>query len=199
MKKPETIVIASRNEHKIVEFEEAFKKTDISVTSLNSFKNVPSVDETGQTFEENAMLKATQIMAFTGLPVIADDSGLVVEALNGAPGVHSARYAGDHDDEANNAKLLKEMENKTDRKAYFESILVYLTPEGDKVVASGRINGLILRQRRGTHLFGYDPLFYVPEEQRTLAEMLTHEKNAISHRGRAIRKLIAQLSDRWQS
>ncbi len=199
MKKPSVIVIASKNANKVKEFEEAFKKSAIKVESLNAFENVPDVDETGQTFAENAMLKAAAIMAFTKLPVIADDSGLVVPALNGRPGVHSARYAGDHDDDANNAKLLKEMENKSDRTAYFESVLIYLTPEGDKITANGRVAGQILRAKRGTNNFGYDPLFYVPEKQLTLAEMSTHEKNAISHRGRAIRQLILKLRERWDS
>ncbi|GAF35190.1 XTP/dITP diphosphatase [Lentilactobacillus farraginis] len=199
MKKPSVIVIASKNANKVKEFEEAFKKSAIKVESLNAFENVPDVDETGQTFAENAMLKAAAIMAFTKLPIIADDSGLVVPALNGRPGVHSARYAGDHDDDANNAKLLKEMENKSDRTAYFESVLIYLTPEGDKITANGRVAGQILRAKRGTNNFGYDPLFYVPEKQLTLAEMSTHEKNAISHRGRAIRQLILKLRERWDS
>lgn len=199
MKKPSVIVIASKNANKVKEFEEAFKKSAIKVESLNAFENVPDVDETGQTFAENAMLKAAAIMTFTKLPVIADDSGLVVPALNGRPGVHSARYAGDHDDDANNAKLLKEMENKSDRTAYFESVLIYLTPEGDKITANGRVAGQILRAKRGTNNFGYDPLFYVPEKQLTLAEMSTHEKNAISHRGRAIRQLILKLRERWDS
>lgn len=199
MKKPSIIVIASKNANKVKEFDEAFKGTGIKIESLKSFSNVPDVEETGQTFEENAFLKSSAIMAFTKLPVIADDSGLVVHALNGQPGVHSVRYAGDHDDDANNAKLLKEMQNKTNRDAYFESVLIYLSPEGDKVISKGRVNGQILRARRGSNNFGYDPLFYVPEQQLTLAEMSTHDKNAISHRGRAIRQLIGQLNERWHS
>lgn len=199
MKRPESIVIASQNAHKIIEFEDAFKPTGIMIKSLKHFENVPTIAETGTTFEENATLKATGIMNFTHQAVIADDSGLVVKALNGQPGVHSARYAGDHDDDVNNDKLLKEMQNKTDRTAYFESVLVYLTPEGDKVVASGRIDGEILRERRGNNDFGYDPLFYVPSQQRTLAEMSTHDKNLISHRGNAIRNLIRKLLGLWDS
>ncbi|GED94320.1 nucleoside-triphosphate diphosphatase [Lentilactobacillus buchneri subsp. silagei] len=199
MKRPESIVIASQNAHKIIEFEDAFKPTGITIKSLKHFENVPTIAETGTTFEENATLKATGIMNFTHQAVIADDSGLVVKALNGQPGVHSARYAGDHDDDANNDKLLKEMQNKTDRTAYFESVLVYLTPEGDKVVANGRIDGEILRERRGNNDFGYDPLFYVPSQQRTLAEMSTHDKNLVSHRGNAIRNLIRKLLGLWDS
>ncbi len=199
MKRPESIVIASQNAHKIIEFEDAFKPTGITIKSLKHFENVPTIAETGTTFEENATLKATGIMNFTHQAVIADDSGLVVKALNGQPGVHSSRYAGDHDDDANNDKLLKEMQNKTDRTAYFESVLIYLTPEGDKVVANGRIDGEILRERRGNNDFGYDPLFYVPSQQRTLAEMSTHDKNLISHRGNAIRNLIRKLLELWDS
>ncbi|KRK89149.1 nucleoside-triphosphatase rdgB [Lentilactobacillus sunkii DSM 19904] len=190
-------MIASQNSHKIIEFEDAFKNTGVTIKSLKHFDNVPEIDETGSTFEENATLKATGIMKFSHQAVIADDSGLVVKALNGAPGVHSARYAGDHDDDANNNKLLKEMQNKSDRSAYFESVLVYLTPEGDKVVASGRIDGEILTARRGNNDFGYDPLFYVPSQQETLAEMTTHDKNMISHRGNAIRNLLSRLQGLW--
>jgi XTP/dITP diphosphohydrolase len=197
VKRPEIIVIASQNSHKIIEFEDAFKNTGVTIKSLKHFDNVPEIDETGSTFEENATLKATGIMKFSHQAVIADDSGLVVKALNGAPGVHSARYAGDHDDDANNNKLLKEMQNKSDRSAYFESVLVYLTPEGDKVVASGRIDGEILTARRGNNDFGYDPLFYVPSQQETLAEMTTHDKNMISHRGNAIRNLLSRLQGLW--
>lgn len=197
MKRPDTIVIASQNVHKVMEFEDAFKNTGVTIKSLKHFDNVPKIDETGTTFEENATLKATGIMNFTHQAVIADDSGLVVKALNGQPGVHSARYAGDHDDDANNNKLLKEMQNKPDRSAYFESVLVYLTPQGDKVVASGRIDGQILTARRGNNDFGYDPLFYVPAQQKTLAEMTIHDKNMISHRGNAIRNLLNRLQERW--
>ncbi|ORN24743.1 Non-canonical purine NTP pyrophosphatase [Lentilactobacillus parabuchneri] len=197
MKRPDSIVIASQNAHKVIEFEDAFKDTGVSIKSLKHFENVPEIEETGTTFEENATLKATGIMKFTHQAVIADDSGLVVQALDGQPGVHSARYAGDHDDDANNNKLLKEMQNKQNRNAYFESVLVYLTPEGDKVVASGRINGEILRACRGNNDFGYDPLFYVPEAQKTLAEMSTHDKNLISHRGNAIRNLLNKLLEMW--
>jgi XTP/dITP diphosphohydrolase len=197
VKTPDSIVIASQNVHKVIEFEDAFKNTGVTIKSLKHFDNVPKIDETGTTFEENATLKATGIMNFTHQAVIADDSGLVVKALNGQPGVHSARYAGDHDDDANNNKLLKEMQNKQDRSAYFESVLVYLTPEGDRVVSSGRIDGQILRARRGNDNFGYDPLFYVPAQQKTLAEMTTHDKNMISHRGNAIRNLLSQLLELW--
>lgn len=199
MKRPDQIVIASKNDHKIIEFEEAFKNADVQIKSLKHFPDAPDVNETGKTFAENALLKAQAIMAFTGQAVIADDSGLVVAALNGQPGVHSARYAGDHDDAANNAKLLKEMQNKLNRDAYFESVLIYLTPRGDKVEAAGRVNGQILSVPRGTNNFGYDPLFYVPEKQMTLAEMTTHDKNLISHRGRAIRNLMNKLTGLWEA
>lgn len=197
MKRPESIVIATQNAHKIIEFEDAFKQTGITIKSLKHFEDVPKIAETGTTFEENATLKATGIMKFTHQAVIADDSGLVVKALNGQPGVHSARYAGDHDDDANNNKLLREMQNMQDRSAYFESVLVYMAPEGDKVVASGRIDGQILTERHGNNDFGYDPLFYVPAQQKTLAEMSTHDKNMISHRGNAIRNLLNKLLELW--
>ncbi len=197
MEKPTDIVIASKNPHKIVEIEEAFKHFNIKVKSLEYYPNAPKVLETGSTFEQNATLKATQIMAFVKNAVIADDSGLVVPSIGGEPGVYSARYAGDHDDAANNRKLLSRLADKNDRKAYFQTVLVYLTPAGDKVVVSGTINGEILKNPRGHNGFGYDPYFYVPEKQKTLAELSVHEKNEISHRGKAIKALVAKLENRW--
>lgn len=198
MKKPDIIVIASQNEHKIQEFKEAFAHTDINVKSLLDYDNIPEIDENGTTFEQNATIKASAIAQSINQVVIADDSGLVVTSLNGEPGVRSARYAGDHDDAANNRKLLANLADKDNRDAYFESDLVYLTPAGEKVVAVGRVYGTILESERGANGFGYDPLFLVPESGKTLSEMTMHEKNQISHRGVAIKNLIPKLTESWQ-
>ncbi len=196
MEKPEEIVIASQNQNKINEIEEALAKFSVKVTSLNDYSEVGEIDENGSSFEENAEIKARAVMNVVNKPVIADDSGLVVPALNGAPGIHSARYAGDHDDDANNRKLIKELAGKN-REAYFESVLVFLTPAGDKVVAEGKVDGEILTESRGDNGFGYDPFFLIPGSQKTMAEMSIHEKNAVSHRGRAIKQLVAKLSEAW--
>ncbi|AQW22193.1 non-canonical purine NTP pyrophosphatase [Lentilactobacillus curieae] len=196
MEKPEEIVIASQNQNKINEIEEALAKFSVKVTSLNDYSEVGEIDENGSSFEENAEIKARAVMNLVNKPVIADDSGLVVPALNGAPGIHSARYAGDHDDDANNRKLIKELAGKN-REAYFESVLVFLTPAGDKVVAEGKVDGEILTESRGDNGFGYDPFFLIPGSQKTMAEMSIHEKNAVSHRGRAIKQLVAKLSEAW--
>lgn len=196
MEKPEEIVIASQNQNKINEIEEALAKFSVKVTSLNDYSEVGEIDENGSSFEENAEIKARAVMNVVNKPVIADDSGLVVPALNGAPGIHSARYAGDHDDDANNRKLIKEIAGKN-REAYFESVLVFLTPAGDKVVAEGKVDGEILTESRGDNGFGYDPFFLIPGSQKTMAEMSIHEKNAVSHRGRAIKQLVAKLSEAW--
>ncbi|WP_283678638.1 XTP/dITP diphosphatase [Lentilactobacillus sp. Marseille-Q4993] len=198
MKRPDTIIIASANEHKIAEMKKAFEDYGVTVQSLKDHSNVGPINENGTTFKENAEIKARAVMAATGKPVVADDTGLVVPALNGEPGIRSARYAGDHDDNANNEKLLRELQGKSDRSAYFTTELVYLTPEGEEVTAEGRINGTILTARQGDNQFGYDPLFYVPEKQMTLAEMTIEEKNSISHRGRAVTQLVGKLSEMWQ-
>lgn len=185
------IVVASKNKGKINEFKELFKEMNIHIKSLLDFSDLPKIIEDGNTFEDNARIKAEIILNFLNVPVVADDSGLVVNALNGDPGIYSARYAGDHDDIANNNKLLKNLLNKKNRTAYFQSTLVLKIPGGKEIVANGRINGEIATQEYGSNGFGYDSLFLV--NGKTLAQYSFEEKNEISHRRMAIENLKTQL------
>lgn len=157
--------------------------------------DVPEVEETGTTLEDNARLKAVALMEATGCASVADDTGLEVEALGGEPGVHSARFAGEHATYADNvAKLLEVMEGVVDRRARFRTVALARFPDGREVVAEGVVDGVITEAARGDGGFGYDPVFQ-PDEggRRTYAEMTLEEKNALSHRGRAFRSLAASL------
>ncbi|USS91232.1 XTP/dITP diphosphatase [Fructilactobacillus carniphilus] len=194
--KPE-IVIASSNPNKIREFKEMLEPLGFTIKSIADFDNIPAIDENGKTFEENATIKAQTVAQALQVPVLADDSGLVVPAINGEPGIYSARYAGDHDDEANNQKLLKRLQHSDDRNAYFHTSLVVMKPTGEKLHVTGIVSGEILTEPRGENGFGYDPLFYVPTLQKTLAELTDDEKNQVSHRGRALEKLQQVLNDWW--
>lgn len=199
--KHDTLVIATRNQGKAREFREMLAPKGITVKTLADFPSIGEIQETGRTFEENATIKAEAIASQTKLPVLADDSGLEVAALNGEPGIYSARYAGDHDDAANNAKLLGNLEGvpANQRQAVFHTTLVLVKPNGAKLVVDGEVHGEILTAPRGDNGFGYDPLFYVPEKGQTMAEMSAQEKNAISHRGRAARKMMAQFDSWWEA
>ncbi|CAM4313712.1 XTP/dITP diphosphatase [Weissella hellenica] len=194
------IIFASKNNGKIREFREFLTPFGVEVISLNDLKNVPEIEENGATFEENATIKAHTIAQFYHLPVVADDSGLSVDALHGAPGVHSARYAGDHDDLANNKKLLAELINVPfpKRTATFHTVIVGLKPSGEKIVIDGAVNGHILTAFRGNNDFGYDPLFYYDALDKTFAEMTPTEKNDVSHRGNALRKFITVFKEWWE-
>ncbi len=198
--KPNTLVIATRNQGKAREFSEMLAPKGITIKTLADYSDVGEIAETGATFEENATIKAKAIADHTQLPVLADDSGLEVAALNGEPGIYSARYAGDHDDAANNAKLLNNLKNvpADKRQATFHTTLVLLKPNGLKLVVDGEVHGEILTAPRGENGFGYDPLFYVPSKGKTMAEMSDAEKNAISHRGRATQKMMIQFDDWWE-
>ena len=190
------IILATLNQGKIREFQELLADEDIEVLSLRDIPNWEDVEEDGETFADNAALKARAAVRRTGLIALADDSGLEVDALNGAPGVYSARFAGEpKDDERNNDKLLLLLETISDEKriARFRCALVMVTPEGDEYLTEGTAEGLILRERRGSEGFGYDPLFYVPEFARTMAELTLNEKNKLSHRAQAFRKVIPIL------
>ncbi|WP_127849516.1 glutamate racemase [Lacticaseibacillus hulanensis] len=194
----QTVVVASTNKGKVSEIAKFFAKRGIAVKSLADFPNVATVDETGTTFEENAKLKAHGYSEQLGLPVLADDSGLMVDALDGAPGVFSARYAGDaHNDAANNAKLLAELGGtpREKRTAHFKTTLVLSHPgrTQDDVVAEGSVDGVIGIVPEGDNGFGYDPFFFLPELGKTMAQLTTEEKNRISHRGNALRALGAKL------
>lgn len=194
------ILFATNNQGKVRELKEAFKTAgvDLIVKTNADLDQVPYVAETGFTFETNAKLKAHALAEYAGMPTIADDSGLMVDALNGEPGVRSARYAGEeHNDAHNNAKLLAELGGTPEEKrtAKFNTTIVVSMPghfDRDLVI-SGQCKGRILSVPRGQDGFGYDPLFYVPDKQKTFAQMTTDEKNEISHRGRAIVALLEQL------
>lgn len=181
------LVIATTNQNKLKEFREILKDLQIEVLSLADFRPIPPVIEDGLTFEENAYKKALHTARVLGLPAIADDSGLVVPALNGAPGVYSARYAGEHaTDEQNCEKLLRELSGIEDRRAYFQCVLSIAVPSGPALTYEGRCDGIILHEKRGFNGFGYDPLFLYEAYGKTFAELSMTEKNLVSHRGKAL-------------
>lgn len=194
-----TILIATRNKGKAREFEALFNKKGYAVTTLLDYPEIEDVEETGTTFHENALLKAETIAKELNTLVLADDSGLVVDILHGQPGVYSARYAGeDKNDAKNNAKLLNELAdyNENERKAHFHCSLALAHPDKESLVIDGRLDGEIAGVPRGDNGFGYDPLFYLPERGKTLAECSDTEKNQISHRADALKKLEHHL-DEW--
>jgi len=184
------MVLATRNKGKVAEFREMFRDFPVEIKSLNDVGSIPQAEEDGETFDDNAYKKASFTAKVLGIPVVAEDSGLVVEALDGAPGVYSARYAGEQaTDEENIAKLLKEMKGKTNRAAYFVSVISVAVPSGPALTYEGRCKGLIAETPSGENGFGYDPVFYYPPLKKTFAEMSIEEKNAVSHRGRALAEL----------
>lgn len=188
------LVIATTNQNKLKEFKEVFKHIDIEVLSLSDFRPIPPVIEDGSTFEENAYKKALHTAKILGLPAIADDSGLVVPALSGAPGVYSARYAGvNATDDDNCKKLLTELKNIQDRRAFFQCVLSIAVPSGPALTYDARCDGIILNEKRGSNGFGYDPLFLYEEYGKTFAELSMAEKNAISHRGKALSEVKKEI------
>jgi XTP/dITP diphosphohydrolase len=194
---PQRLVLASGNEGKVREFRELLAEHAIEILPQSAF-GVPDAEETGLTFVENAIIKARNAAAHTGLPAIADDSGLEVDYLNGAPGIYSARYAGDAGSAANNAKLLKALDGIEDpqRSARFQCLLVYLRHADDPtpIICQGTWEGRILTAPQGDAGFGYDPVFYVADEGCSSAELSAERKNALSHRGQALRCLLAALT-----
>lgn len=189
-----TIVVATRNVGKAKEFAAMFEKDGYQVKTLLDYPELPDVEETGATFEENARLKAETIATLLQQPVLADDSGLAVDALDGMPGIYSARFAGEHkSDAANNAKLLSELSETPDeaRTAHFHCTLVFAAPQKDSLVVEADWPGVIGKIPRGDNGFGYDPLFYLPELGKTAAQLSSEEKNHLSHRGQAVQKLQA--------
>jgi XTP/dITP diphosphohydrolase len=189
-----TIALATRNNKKVKEFKRMFVKYDIRFLTLDAFRDCPEVEEDGKTFRANAVKKAVHISKCTGCPAMADDSGLEVPALGGAPGVFSARYAGEYaDDRKNLRKLLKEMKNLQgrDRAARFVCCIAFALPEGTFKTFTGFVKGTIGEKPRGFNGFGYDPVFYPSGSDRTFAEMTDAEKDALSHRGKAMMKLYA--------
>jgi len=200
MDKPK-IVIASKNENKVKEINQILDNSAWDIVSLNVFSPVPDIEETGATFLENALLKVHHYHNILNRPVISDDSGLVVPALDGEPGIYSARYAGVHSDYGrNNEKLLSKMQNLDGelRRAYFICIAVYYDSETE-IRAEGRIYGEIAKLTLGTNGFGYDPVFFHPESNMTFAQMDQGFKNSISHRYLALQDLKKKLNYYWNN
>jgi XTP/dITP diphosphohydrolase len=194
------LVLATRNPHKVGELQAILHDAglDVSLVGMNSFPHVPDVVEDGLTFAANALKKAREAATATQLPCLADDSGLCVDALNGMPGVFSARWSGRHGDDAANLDLvLAQLTDVADelRGAQFECAAALALPSGEERVVSGTVEGLLLRARQGSGGFGYDPIFLPHGHDRTTAQMSAAEKNAISHRGRAFRALAPAITE----
>ncbi len=188
------LIIASGNAHKVREIKQILGDTFSPILSMTEAGIDHETVEDGETFLDNARKKADEIMQLCGCAAIADDSGLCVDALDGAPGVYSARFCGCHgDDEANNRALLHLMEDKDDRRAYYSCAMVIAHPDGHHTEAQGYMHGTLLREGRGTGGFGYDPLFVPDGGDKTLAEYTAQEKNAISHRARALAAVLEEL------
>lgn len=190
------LVVATRNKGKLREIAAILSGLPFMLLSLDDFPDFPEVEEDGATFEENALKKASMAAMVTGLPALADDSGLVVDALGGKPGVYSARYSGESaSDEANNTKLLSELATVpyAERTAAFRCTIALCIPDGERYTFSGELRGVILDSPRGTGGFGYDPLFFVSENGATMAELSLEVKNAVSHRGKALALLKGHL------
>jgi len=189
-----SLVIATRNPGKTSEIKELLKGYPIRIRNLDDFGPIPEVEEDGATFDENAYKKADFAARVLGLPALADDSGLVVEALDGAPGVHSARYAGKATSDAQRCqKLLAAMKNKTNRRAAFECVISIAAPTGPALTYEARCEGLITEEPAGENGFGYDPVFYYPPLKKTFAEMAREEKGQVSHRGKALAEVKTEF------
>ncbi|MDP2425777.1 MAG: RdgB/HAM1 family non-canonical purine NTP pyrophosphatase [bacterium] len=187
------ILIASKNPHKQLEIQSKLYFLDCEVVSLLDVDDGFEVAETGSTFEENAILKATLYARHYQMSCIADDSGLCVKALHGEPGVYSARYSSDGTDESNLRKLLKEIKHHSDRRAEFKSVICFSTKEGSYRCFFGSIEGMIEDHPIYQHGFGYDPIFYVPSIQKMLSQCTIEEKNQISHRAIALQNLMEEI------
>ncbi len=188
------IVLATTNKNKVKEFQEMVKDLPVEIKSIADFGTIPECIEDGETFDDNAYKKALHTAKILGLPAIADDSGLVVDALNGAPGVYSARYAGENaTDEENCQKLLKEMEGQENRKAAFHCVLSVAVPSGPALTYEATCEGTILTEKQGESGFGYDPLFYFEPLGKSFAECGMEEKNKVSHRGKALAELKGEF------
>ena len=195
------LVIATRNKDKIIEIKEIFEGNSFELISLSEFPQAPEVEETGKNLLENALLKAESAAKTTGLPAIADDTGLFVDALNGEPGVRSSRYAGENVSYEENRKLLlKNLDNAhgADRRARFETIAV-LVDESGHITAKGEVEGLITNEERGNNGFGYDPIFQSVYSEKTFGELTRTEKKAFSHRGKAFQELLRIMNTKYSS
>ena len=190
------LVLASRNQGKISEFKTLLRDSNIEIKSLTDFRPIPPVQEDGKTFEENAVKKARVTAGILGLPALADDSGLMVKALGGMPGVYSSRYAGEGArDQTNNLKLLEAMGAIHNRDARFMCVIVIAVPGGGTLIYEGTCEGVISYEPAGCQGFGYDPLFYYPPLKKTFAQMSSEEKNRVSHRGKAMRALREEFDN----
>ncbi|MGM9603527.1 MAG: RdgB/HAM1 family non-canonical purine NTP pyrophosphatase [Faecousia sp.] len=193
------VVLASKNKHKLEEISQITKKFDMELVLQSELGVDIDVEETGTTFEENSFLKAEAVMKATGLPAMADDSGIAVDALNGEPGIYSARYGFDPtlDDWGRLQLLLKNTEQVPDgqRQAQFVCVITLVTPEGKTIQARGEVHGELLREPRGQGGFGYDPIFYYPPMGMTTAEMSAEDKNRVSHRGAALKVFYQKLKE----
>ena len=193
------VVLASKNKHKLVEISKITEKFGIELVLQSELGIDIDVEETGTTFEENSLIKAEAVMKASGLPALADDSGIAVDALNGEPGVYSARYGFDDtlDDWGRLELLLKNTENVPDgqRQAQFVCVITMVTPDNQVIQARGEIHGELTREPRGENGFGYDPIFYYPPFGKTTAELSPEEKNQVSHRGNALRVFYDKLKE----
>ena len=190
------VVIATHNKDKLKELKKGLSTLNIDLLDLSSFPQIGEIIEDGNTLEENALIKARYVHKITGLPAIADDTGLEVDALDGKPGVYTARFAGEncsYDD--NVTKMLKVLENVKDvnRGAVFKTVMAFIDKKME-LLSEGKVKGIIAKNKKGLAGFGYDPIFYVVEEGKTFAEMTIEKKNIISHRGKAIKNLLPKLA-----
>ncbi len=189
------LALATNNKHKLKEIRAILGDSFEEALSLEELGIDVDIEETGSTLEENALIKARAIVEMTGLPSLADDTGLMVDALDGAPGVYSARYAGEeHDDAKNRALLLKNLQNASTRTAHFGTVIALCYPDGNYLLAEGRVEGEITFEEKGIEGFGYDSLFYSYELKKTFAEATAEEKNSVSHRSRALRSMLEKLN-----
>jgi XTP/dITP diphosphohydrolase len=198
MKAGDTVVIASTNPGKIAEVRQIMAGLPLVLLTSDDVGGWPEIEETGDTYLANALLKARAVAAVTGKAALADDSGIEVDALDGAPGVRSARFSGEHaSDEDNNAKLIESLDGVPSerRGARYRCVAVLVTPDGEEIAGIGSCEGRIGSEARGTGGFGYDPWFIPERESRTMAELTAEEKHAISHRGKALRGLADKLRD----
>lgn len=196
MKKNRVLVIATRNAGKTAEIRGLLEAFPVTIKNLDDFGPIPEVVEDGDTFDENAYKKASLTAKMLGCPALSDDSGLVVDALNGEPGVHSARWAGtDADDAQRCSKLLAALGNQTNRSAAFECVISIAVPTGPALTYEGRCEGMIAHAPAGTNGFGYDPVFFYPPLNKTFAQLTMAEKSRVSHRGRALQEIQSEFDN----
>jgi XTP/dITP diphosphohydrolase len=190
------IILATRNKGKVREFSKLLNHPSIEIRNLDDFGPIPEVVEDGDTFDDNAYKKASFTARVLGYPAIADDSGLCVDGLDGAPGVLSARYAGESATDADNVKkLLNDIKPETNRKASFKCVISIAMPQGAALTYEGQCQGIIIDEPRGENGFGYDPIFFYPELNKTFAELTVEEKGRVSHRGKALKEVAEEMDN----